>query len=113
LLGRAGYIFVERNFRARSGELDLIFVCGECLIGVEVKTRLTSASADYLLFESISQEQESALPIRLQEFARSRLGKRWRGPMQVDYFGIILDRRTLRPLHTRHLEGMWAMNRPP
>lgn len=38
-LERAGYSVLERNFRARHGEIDLIARQGDVLVMVEVKTR--------------------------------------------------------------------------
>lgn len=38
-LAGIGYAIVERNWRCRSGELDLVAECGECLVFVEVRTR--------------------------------------------------------------------------
>lgn len=38
-LKRQGYQILERNYRTRRGELDIIAAQGECLVFVEVKTR--------------------------------------------------------------------------
>ncbi len=38
-LEQKGYDIVERNFRMKCGELDIIAQDGECLVFVEVKTR--------------------------------------------------------------------------
>jgi len=38
-LENQGYVIVERNFRKRIGEIDIIARDGECLVFVEVKTR--------------------------------------------------------------------------
>jgi putative endonuclease len=43
-LKRAGYRIVERNFRCKAGELDIVARDGETLVFVEVRTR---ATADY------------------------------------------------------------------
>ena len=40
-LARAGYRVVERNFRTRYGELDLVAVGGGVLVFCEVKTQVT------------------------------------------------------------------------
>ena len=38
-LENQGYVIVERNYRKRIGEIDIIARDGECLVFVEVKTR--------------------------------------------------------------------------
>ncbi|MBE9531677.1 MAG: YraN family protein [Proteobacteria bacterium] len=42
LLKRAGYKVVERNFRCKYGEIDIIALDGGVLVFIEVKTRTTS-----------------------------------------------------------------------
>jgi putative endonuclease len=41
-----GYELVERNYRTRYGEIDLILRDGECLVFVEVKLRRGTAFGD-------------------------------------------------------------------
>ena len=38
-LKKEGYLILERNYRCRIGELDLIALDGNCMVFVEVKTR--------------------------------------------------------------------------
>ena len=38
-LQRKGYQIIERNFRIRGGEIDIVAIDGETLVYVEVKTR--------------------------------------------------------------------------
>jgi len=45
-LRRRGHTVLERRFRTRRGEVDLVTRSGEHLYFVEVKTRAVSASAD-------------------------------------------------------------------
>lgn len=44
-LERRGYRVIERNFRTRYGEIDLIAVGARALVFCEVKTRLAAGSA--------------------------------------------------------------------
>ncbi|SDQ76124.1 YraN family protein [Quadrisphaera sp. DSM 44207] len=39
----AGLVVLDRNWRCRWGELDLVARDGDCLVGVEVKTRRSTA----------------------------------------------------------------------
>ncbi len=41
-LGNKGYKFVEKNYKNKIGEIDLIMKDGEYLVFVEVKTRATN-----------------------------------------------------------------------
>ncbi len=41
LLTQQGYRIVERNFRCRAGELDIVAVDGDVLVFVEVRSRAT------------------------------------------------------------------------
>jgi len=41
LYRKLGFTIVDRNWRCRSGELDLVVACGDLLIFCEVKTRRT------------------------------------------------------------------------
>lgn len=41
-LKKRGYKIVQRNFRCRGGEIDIIAKQGECLVFVEVRTRRSS-----------------------------------------------------------------------
>ena len=43
LLKQQGYRILDRNFRSRFGEIDLIVTKGNSLVFVEVKTRSTNA----------------------------------------------------------------------
>lgn len=45
-LGGLGYVVLERNWRTRYGELDLIVADGDRLVVVEVKTRSTQMYSD-------------------------------------------------------------------
>lgn len=42
-LERTGMTVVERNWRCKHGEIDIVALDGECLVMVEVKTRTTVA----------------------------------------------------------------------
>jgi putative endonuclease len=42
-LKKHGYKIIERNFRCREGEIDIIARKGECLVFVEVRTKRNTA----------------------------------------------------------------------
>ncbi len=43
LLKKRGYKIIQRNFRCREGEIDIIAQKGECLVFVEVRTKKNTA----------------------------------------------------------------------
>lgn len=47
-LSSHGYIIVERNFRKRYGEIDIIALDGDTLVFVEVKTRRSNSFGEAL-----------------------------------------------------------------
>lgn len=42
-LERSGLQVIERNWRCKAGEIDIVALEGECLVFVEVKTRRTNS----------------------------------------------------------------------
>lgn len=68
-LKRQGYKILERNFRLRSGEIDIVARDGDKLVFVEVKTR--SSSNQEFLRTSVNRGKEK----RLSKTASYYLGK--------------------------------------
>lgn len=65
MLAALGYEIVERNFRTRFGELDIVAVDGRCLVFCEVRARVGR--------EAIAQALESIGPgkrLQLRKMAR-------------------------------------------
>lgn len=58
-LEKQGYRLIERNFRTRTGEIDLIMSQGPFLIFVEVKTRRSSLYGDGR--ESITRQKQTRI----------------------------------------------------
>ena len=58
-LERAGWLIVESNWRCRAGEIDLIFLDGEELVLVEVKTRRGDSAGSAV--EAISRSKAMKL----------------------------------------------------
>lgn len=54
-LRRAGYRIVERNFRTRYGELDIVAAGDRCLVFCEVKTRVRGRSGGPGPFDAIGR----------------------------------------------------------
>lgn len=74
-LQRAGFRLVERNFRTRAGEIDLIVERRGTLVFVEVRSRSSSRFGTPL--ESVDVQKQRQVARVAQEFlARRRLGDR-------------------------------------
>jgi putative endonuclease len=81
-LERAGYRILERNFRARAGEIDVVAEEGEVLCFVEVKGRRSVAFGAPA--ESVTAEKQR----RLIRAARAWLAKS-RGPERTCRFDVV------------------------
>lgn len=60
-LRRAGYEIVDRNFRTRFGELDIVAVGDRCLVFCEVKTRVRGRGSGGDPLESIGDAKRRRL----------------------------------------------------
>jgi putative endonuclease len=69
-LARRGYRILERNFRTRMGEIDVIARDGDVLVFVEVKARRTDA------FGGASSSVDRKKRVRLAKLARAYLHRR-------------------------------------
>jgi putative endonuclease len=60
-LRRAGYRIVERNFRTRFGELDIVAAGERCLVFCEVKTRVRGRNGGPGPFDAIGPDKRRRL----------------------------------------------------
>jgi putative endonuclease len=102
-LVRRGYEIVERNYRTRWGELDIVAFDGRTLAFCEVKTRRANGSGRAPL-ESVRSRKRS----RVRKMAGSWLIERKQRPyadnVRFDAIGVTLDAAG-RLLSLEHLEG--------
>ena len=102
-LERLGYEIVERNYRTRWGELDIVAYDGETLAFCEVKSRRVSGSAG-TPFEAVPAVKRS----RVRKMAGSWLIERTERPyaesLRFDAIGVTFD-RSGRLVRIEHLEG--------
>ncbi|HEY5318119.1 MAG TPA: YraN family protein [Solirubrobacteraceae bacterium] len=101
-LTRLGYEIVERNYRTRWGELDIVAFDGTTLAFCEVKTRRLSPSGGPL--EGLRAPQRQ----RLRKMAGAWLIDRTNRPhsdlIRFDAIGITID-ATGRLVSLEHIEG--------
>jgi putative endonuclease len=60
-LRRAGYRIVDRNFRTRYGELDIVAASDRCLVFCEVKTRVRGRTGAPGPFDAIGHDKRRRL----------------------------------------------------
>lgn len=107
-LERAGYEIVERNFRTRLGELDLIAADSRHIVFCEVKTRVTASRRPIVHpLQSVGHRKRRRLRLLASEWLRSRdapTARPHRPELRFDAIGIILD-PTGRIVELEHVEG--------
>jgi putative endonuclease len=95
-----GLVILERNWRCRFGELDLVAQDGRVLVVCEVKTRSSTAYGD-----------PSEAVIGVKAVRLRRLAERWRsehrGPwseLRIDVVTVLRQRQGA--AHVRHLKAV-------
>ena len=96
-LERAGYTILERNWRRRCGELDIIAERGGLVVGVEVKTRASDAMG--APEEAVTLAKQRKLLLTMQTYLMEA-GDEQR-PFQLDVNAVRLT-PTGAHLETRH-----------
>lgn len=88
-LEKAGYKIIDRNFRTRFGEIDIIAEDGDTLIFVEVKAK---SSIKYgTPAEMITKTKQHKLKL-MSEYYISE--KNYKGPWRIDAVTILGDKFT-------------------
>lgn len=107
-LEAAGYQVVERNFRTRHGELDIVAADGRHLVFCEVKTRVVRASdaaAALGPFAAIGPRKQRQVRAMAREWLGSGVLNGARPPeLRFDAIGVSFDARG-RLLSLEHLEA--------
>jgi putative endonuclease len=100
---RLGYEIVERNYRTRWGELDIVARAGSTLTFCEVKTRRAGGRAGGP-FDAVGRDKQT----RVRKMAGSWLVERRDRPyaevIRFDAIGVIVD-ACGRLVSLEHLEG--------
>jgi len=103
-----GYAIIVRNWRTRSGELDIVARDGDWLVFVEVRTRRTRGGA---LAPELGTPEESVTPrkqLRLAAMVDAYLFEMpWDGPWRIDVIALELrpDGSVARLNHLRDAVG--------
>jgi putative endonuclease len=100
-LERLGLVVLDRNYRTRFGELDVIADDGRALVFVEVKTRRAGSRVP---FDSIGADKQSRVRARAVEWMRERLDRPYRPEIRFDAIGVTIDAHG-RLVALEHLEA--------
>ncbi|MFC1420460.1 YraN family protein [Streptacidiphilus cavernicola] len=101
-LAAAGLTVLERNWRCRQGELDIVALDGDTLAVCEVKTRTEHG------FQAPSEAVDAAKAARLALLAARWLDERWQAPpppggVRIDLVSVVHTARGA--ARVEHLPG--------
>ncbi|MHB8656944.1 MAG: YraN family protein [Solirubrobacteraceae bacterium] len=102
-LERCGYSVLERNYRTRWGELDVIAFDGLTLVFCEVKTRRMNGAAGSP-FEAVHGTKQRRIRRIAARWLIERSGRPRAQELRFDAIGITFDDRG-RLVALEHLEG--------
>ena len=95
-LERRGHEILDRNFRTRYGELDVVSRTADCLVFCEVKTRTSGGrSGPASALEAVGPAKRRRLRLMAREWFRLRgavHGRLLRG-VRFDAVGVVVDAR--------------------
>jgi putative endonuclease len=92
-LAAAGYRVLDRNFRTRHGELDLIAANGRALVFCEVKTRVAGGGGPPGPLDAIGRDKRRRLRLMAAQWLAAHAGadRTGAGPeLRFDAIGITL-----------------------
>ncbi|WP_243310765.1 YraN family protein [Fundidesulfovibrio agrisoli] len=95
LLRRAGMRVLERNFRCRTGELDLVCQHGDTIVFVEVKTRGLGSLGSGT--DAVDGRKRGKLIRAASEFLSARGW--WERPCRFDVVSVVSDGERLTAEH--------------
>jgi putative endonuclease len=93
-LRRAGYRIVERNFRTRFGELDIVAAGERCLVFCEVKTRVRGRNGGPSPFDAIGPDKRRRLRAMAAQWLverRPAVGEPAADELRFDAIGISMS----------------------
>jgi putative endonuclease len=107
-LARLGYVIVTRNWRTRTGELDVVARDGEWLVFVEVRARRGAGGSTAPILgrpeESVTRRKQAQLAGLVEAYL---FEQPWDGPWRVDVIALELrgDGSVARLNHLRDAVG--------
>jgi putative endonuclease len=98
---RLGFTLVERNYRTRFGELDLVVFDGQALVFCEVKTRRSGPGSP---FEAIHAGKVRRVRAMAVQWLQQTPDRPFAAELRCDAIGVTIDPRG-RLVALEHLEG--------
>jgi putative endonuclease len=102
-LVRSGFRILERNYRTRWGELDIIAFDGHILVFCEVKTRRLPGRCGQP-FEAVSTRKRAQVRKMASRWLRERDDRPYARVIRFDAIGVLFDLAG-RLVALEHLEG--------
>lgn len=94
-LAKNSYKYLANNWRCNAGEIDLIFLDGDTLVFVEVKTRYSSVIAEKHLFDNITQSKQRKLQKLVEIFCTfsydAKVQKVDSLQTRIDVIGVLIN----------------------
>ncbi len=100
-LSRRGFLILERNYRTRWGELDIVAFDGRVLAFCEVKTRRATSRSP---LESIRGHKRSQIRRMAGQWLAERTDRPYADVLRFDAIGVNLDAAG-QLVALEHLEG--------
>jgi putative endonuclease len=101
---RRGFEILERNYRTRWGELDIVAFDGRTLSFCEVKTRRLGRDGTATPLEAIRTRKRSQVRKMAGSWMRDRRDRVYAPVIRCDAIGVTFDRAG-RLVSIEHLEG--------
>ena len=101
---RRGFRILERNYRTRWGELDIVAFDGRTLSFCEVKTRRLGRGSALGPFDAIGPRKRSRVRRMAASWMRDRNERAFAPVIRCDAIGVTFDRAG-RLVAIEHLEG--------
>lgn len=102
-LSRRGFEILERNYRTRWGELDLVAFDGNALVFCEVKTRRLS-NGEGAVFDALHPRKRAQVRKMAGSWLCDRPHRPFAEELRFDAIGVTFDHRG-RLISLEHLEG--------
>jgi putative endonuclease len=102
-LTRRGFRILERNYRTRWGELDIVAFDGRVLVFCEVKTR-RHTSGGVVPLQSVHAHKRSQVRRIAGRWLRDRTGHPYAEVLRFDAVGVTFD-NVGRLVRLEHMEG--------